>query len=336
MVQDTLDESEKTYSVNNIEFSPELLRECWFLAGPTASGKSAVALQLAQELDAEIIALDSMTIYQGMDIGTAKPTLEEQRIVKHHLFDIIAPHTEYSIARYLQDAKNICEEILARNKKPFFVGGTGLYLKAILRGMSTGPASDEKFRLRYLQQWQTAPEIVYAELKLKDPVSASRLHINDSKRIIRALEVYELTGTPLSSMQGHQAKPLTDRSQHVYWIDPPRTWLYDRINLRVEHMLSAGLINEVQQLLSNPQGLSSTARQGLGYKEVADYLQVEPELNDLKRYAEMVNQIQTRTRQFAKRQHTWFRNLEECIPLKIHGHETPAQICKLILKLANA
>jgi len=306
----------------------DLLRRCLILAGPTAAGKSAVGLELAERIGAEIIALDSMTLYRGMDIGTAKPSRAERERIPHHLIDILDPHEEYSLAEYLVAAEAACREILGRGKTPLFVGGTGLYLRSLLRGVFDGPPADPEVRQCLEDLARTEGELaLHRRLQEVDLATAARLHPHDIRRVIRALEVHQLTGIPLSRQQ-REAAPLApgDRPPLVGWLAPPRDWLYDRINRRVEEMFAAGLVEEVRALLDAPQGLGPTARQGLGYREVIEYL------NGVHSLAEAITLIQTHTRQFAKRQHTWFRNLEECSPIEITGSESPAELAERLAR----
>jgi len=309
-----------------MKFSTDILQQCWFLAGPTACGKTSSALLLAKELGAEIVSLDSMAIYRQMDIGTAKPTIKEQRMVPHHVIDIIEPYAEYSLAEYLQAAEQACRGILNRQHIPLFVGGTGLYLRGVLRGLFTGPPADSEFR----QQLEaTAAQhdamYLYHQLVEVDRPAAEKLHPNDHRRLIRALEVFHLTGQPFSQQQRQQPLPVHEQSQHVFWISPPRDWLHERINRRVVEMFANGLVDEVSQLLSAAQPLSQSARQALGYKELIDVLETDADP------ACAIPIIQTRTRQFAKRQHTWFRNLEECHPIEITGKECTTELVDRIL-----
>ena len=307
----------------------QLLRQCWFLAGPTASGKTAVGIELAEQLGAEIVSLDSMTLFRGMDIGTAKPSVEERRGIPHHLLDVIEPHEDYSLAQYVTAAEQVCREIVDRGRVPLFVGGTGLYLRGLLRGVFAGPPADWSLR----ERWQNfakehgAPAL-HARLQQIDPVAAARLAPQDERRIIRALEVHELTGTPLSDQQREQPLALEVRPSHVYWLAPDRAWLHERINTRVETMFAAGLVDEVRHLQNSSRPWSRTAAQALGYKETLEYLSGARDL------PETIAFIQTRTRQFAKRQHTWFRNLEECTAVPISGTARPADIAQLLRKQA--
>lgn len=325
-----------------MSFSPEVLAGCWFLTGPTASGKTAASLELADKLNAEIIALDSMTLYRGMDIGTAKPSAREQQLIPHHLIDVLDPHEEYSLADYIGAAELACQEIMSRGRVPLFVGGTGLYLRGLLRGVFAGPAADWETRRRLEQTAMREGALaLWEHLNRVDPVSANRLHPNDQRRIIRAIEVFELTGQPLSLLQTQGVRPTDQQPRHVYWLSSPREWLHHRINVRVEQMFQEGLVDEVKRLMQGPLGISHTARQALGYKEVIDWIEGGPErpisassrppVNQSKPTEDLIQTIQTRTRQFAKRQETWFRNLEECHPVVIDGTENPAEIAQLLL-----
>lgn len=320
-----------------MRFSPELLRRCWFLAGPTACGKSDVALKLAerlrteQGLGIEIVSLDSMTLYRRMNIGTAKPSAEERRRAPHHLFDILEPSQEFSVAEYLVAAEQVCQGIVACGGTPLFVGGTGLYLRSLLRGVFEGPPANDELRQRLeTEAARDGAETLHRRLRQLDPTTAERLHPNDLRRVVRALEVIELTGQPLSAQHREEPLPPDQRPTHVMWLSPPRDWLYDRINRRVVAMLEAGWLDEVRALLAEPQPLSHTASQALGYKELIEHLRGERSLGVA------IEWIQTRTRQFAKRQHTWFRNLEECRPLPITGEESPAEVAAKFVNLTSS
>lgn len=311
----------------------DLLRRCWFLAGPTACGKSDVALELAERLraehhrDVEIVSLDSMTLYRRMDVGTAKPSDADQRRVPHHLFDILEPSQEFSVAEYLIAAERACREIVARGGTPLFVGGTGLYLRSLLRGVFEGPPANDELRQRLESEAaRDGADVLFQRLQQLDSVTAKRLHPNDLRRVVRALEVFELTGQPLSAQHREEPLPTDQRPANVFWLSPPRDWLYERINVRVERMLAAGWIEEVRSLLSEPQPLSLTAGQALGYKELIEHLRGERTL------ADATTTIQMRTRQFAKRQHTWFRNLEECRAIAITGCESASEIAAVIVE----
>lgn len=286
--------------------------EALVLTGPTGSGKSALALELAQRLDAEIVSMDSMTLYRGMDIGTAKPTIEERSRVPHHLIDVLDPWESASVAWWLDRASDCCREITARGKRVLFVGGTALYLKALMFGLFDGPPADESLRRRLTDEaGQLGQGALHERLRQVDPVSADRLHPNDLRRVIRALEVWELTGQPLSAWQTQWPQAVSGPESpfpRVLWLDVPRPELYDRINARVKAMVADGLVEEVRALRHLPTPLSREAAQGLGYKEMFDYLDGRATL------AQTIDCIQTRSRQFAKRQMTWFRHISGCRP----------------------
>lgn len=280
---------------------------CWYLSGPTGSGKSRVGIALAQKLGAEIISLDSMAIYREMDIGTAKVMPEDRKGIPHHMIDIVDPSEEYSLSQYVHDARNKIDEIQLRGKKVLFVGGTPLYLKGMLRGIFEGPPADTEYR----QQLETemkgkAPEFLLNRLKKVDPVTAERLHPNDSRRIIRALEVYQATGKPISAFQNQFDTGTPAEQCHVYVLQTPRETLYAKINKRVDKMIYEGLLDEARELLERKLPLGKTARQALGYREMFEY--IDKKLS----YGDAVDLIKQNTRQFAKRQETWFRGLCEC------------------------
>jgi tRNA dimethylallyltransferase len=309
-----------------MHFDLSLLQRCWFLAGPTACGKSAAGCALAARLNAEIIALDSMSLYRGMDVGTAKPDAGLRARVPHHLIDILDPHEDYSLAEYVLAAETAARAIAGRGRTPLFVGGTGLYLRGVLRGVFQGPPADWKLR-RELEALAASAgnEAVHARLREVDPALAERFPPEDLRRVIRGIEVFQRTGVPLSLQQ--RQKPLLPEEwpRHVYWLHPPRAWLYERIDRRVEEMFRNGLVAEVERLLALEKPPGRTARQALGYKEVIDHVEGRLKLSDA------VALIQTRTRQFAKRQHTWFRNLVECTAVEMSGTETPAEIAERVL-----
>jgi len=313
-----------------MQLSSTLLRNCWFLTGPTAVGKTQVALILAKRLDAEIISLDSMSLYQRMDIGTAKPTPEQRRAVPHHLIDLLEPHEEYSLADYVSAAGTVCGSIIERGRRPLFVGGTALYLRSLLRGVFDGPPADWEYRsvLQREAGQQDDSGTLHRRLQEVDPAAAARLHPNDTRRLVRALEVFHSTGKPISQQQRQEPLPLGERPDHIYWLSPPRAWLHDRINRRVEEMFANGLTDEVRSLLAQNRQLSRTAGQALGYKEVVTFLQGSETLE------ETIERVQTRTRQFAKRQCTWFRNLEECREIEMTGTENANDLAEKILVAA--
>src|SRR5579875_491565 len=260
------------------------------LTGPTGSGKSRLALDLAERLDAEIISMDSMALYRRMDIGTAKPTQEDRRRVPHHLLDVLEPWESASVAWWLARARECCRDIVQRGKRPLFVGGTPLYLKALLYGLFEGPPADETIRRRLsVEAAATGAAALHARLAAVDPVSAGRLHPNDVRRVIRALEVWELTGRPISAWQTQWYDPVIGQRavaelnmpavrHRCLCLDLPRSELYARINARVERMIAEGLIEEVRALRQLEHPLSREAAQALGYKEMFAYLEGRADL----------------------------------------------------------
>jgi tRNA dimethylallyltransferase len=310
-----------------MQIPSENLKRCWFLAGPTACGKSEAAIVLAHEIHAEILSMDSMAIYRGMDLGTAKPSPEQRAMIPHHLLDLCEPHESFSVAQYLNAASDAVRDVIDRGRVALFVGGTGLYLRALLRGVFDGPQILPQARQQLKQELGSdSSETLHQRLQAVDPQSARRIHANDVRRIVRALEVYLATGQPLSEAQRQVPLPASDRPRNVFWLSPPRRWLYERIDRRVERMFADGLIGEVRRLRAGALDLSRTARQALGYKEVIAHLEQNVPL------AETMALVQTRTRQFAKRQHTWFRHLEECRPIEITGTESPTELATLVLE----
>ena len=301
----------------------------WFLTGPTASGKSAIGLELARLLGAEVISLDSMALYRGMDIGTAKPNTAERQAVPHHLIDVIEPHEEYSVAQYVTEATRVVAEILSRGRVPLFVGGTPLYLKSLLRGIFPGPPADWTLRDRLAAEEVAEPGVLHGQLAAIDPIAAARLSRNDTRRIIRALEVFEKTGATISSVQQQFDVARTAEECRVFALDRPRDELNARIDERVEAMFAAGLVDEVRGLAAGGS-LSRTASQAVGYREVLEHLAGGLSL------ADTIALVKVRTRQFAKRQMTWFRSLSECRRIEMDGVGNPAEVAEKLLKLGQA
>jgi tRNA dimethylallyltransferase len=281
--------------------------DCWFLTGPTASGKTEIGLELAERLNAEIVSLDSMTLYREMDIGTAKPTPDQRQRVPHHLIDILSPDEEYSLSAYVDAATAAIHAIRKRGREILFVGGTPLYLKALLRGIFRGPPADWEFRRQIEEELRTVGlEALHQRLQQVDPLSAAKLHPHDKRRIIRALEVYRLTGRPISHLQTQFEEARPAEQCRVFALGWPRAMLHQRIHQRVEAMFAAGLVDEVQGILARHQALSRTASQAVGYREVIQSLRQGDDL------AQTIETVKTRTRRFARHQETWFRSLSEC------------------------
>ena len=288
-----------------------------YLTGPTAVGKTAVGVALARLLGAEVVALDSMTLYRGMDIGTAKPTFAERGGVPHHLIDMLDPWESASVADYRDWAFRVVADLEARGRRALFVGGTALYLKTLLRGLFEGPGADPALR-RSLEAEadRLGNPAMHARLATLDPATATRLHPNDRRRVVRALEVIESTGRTLSEQQVEHIRPAPESVQ-VYALERPRAELLGRIDRRVEAMFADGLVEEVRALRSGPRPLSMVPSQGVGYREVIDLLEGRGDL------ANAVSMTQARTRQFAKRQATWFRGLVEVRAWPVAPDEPP-------------
>lgn len=272
------------------------------LVGATASGKTALSLDAAQALGCEILCMDSMQIYRRMDIGTAKPTAAERTLVPHHLLDIVDPDAGFSVAEYVTQAHETIRQIVDRGHIPMLVGGTGLYLRGLSLPMDYGGLpSDPAIRTALQAQLEeNGAESLHARLASVDPVTAARLHPNDTRRVIRALEIHQLTGQPMSA---HQTPTDADAPYafQLYAVDWPRAELHARINLRVEQMMREGLLDEVEGLLRSGIDASMQSMQGLGYKELIPVIQGHADLKDA------VEQIKTGTRNYARRQLIWFR-----------------------------
>jgi len=303
----------------------ESFHDCWFLTGATAAGKTAIGIALAQRLNAEIISLDSMTIYRGMDIGTAKPSRELQTLVPHHLIDIVDPCDEFSVAQYIDAAAQIVSNIRARGHERLFVGGTPLYLKSLLRGLFNGPPADWNLRREIEAELaHVGEEALYERLSQIDPVAASQIHPHDTRRLIRALEVFRATGEPISHQQLQVDDGRPAEECRVFVLRRRREELHERIEARVHAMVDAGLVDEVRGLIANGGELGRTARQAVGYREALAYLNGEYDDD------EMVARITYRTRRFAKRQGTWFRSLSECRFVDLEGDPNPQDIAERI------
>lgn len=276
------------------------------MAGPTASGKSALGVKLARELGAEIVSLDSMAVYRLLDVGTAKPTPGQRAAVPHHVVDVVDPGECYSVARWLADAAVAVDRIRTRGKRVLFVGGTPLYLRALRDGLAQVPGEDPEFRTMAAAEVAAhGPAGLHARLTEVDPESAARIHPHDAKRIIRALEVERVSGVPLSRSFAPAPHPVFAR--HLLALDIPRRELHDRIDRRVERMFATGLVEETQAALAVPGGIGPTAIQAAGYAEAVDFL-----AGRIDRAAAILR-TQQRTRRLAKRQLTWLRSFRSAI-----------------------
>jgi tRNA dimethylallyltransferase len=293
------------------------LHRAIYLTGPTAVGKTAVGVALARLLGAEVVALDSMTLYRGMDIGTAKPSPAERGGVPHHLIDVLDPWESASVAEYRGWALAAVAGVEARGKRALFVGGTALYLKALLRGLFAGPGADPERRRELEEEADRGGDAaLHARLAALDPATAARLHPNDRRRVVRALEVIAATGQPLSRLQNEHGRP-APAGVAVFALERPRGELRDRIDRRVVAMFADGLVAEVGALLAGPRPPGPVAAQGVGYREVLDHLAGRAGLDAT------IALVQARTRQFAKRQATWFRGLAEVRPWPVAPDEPP-------------
>ena len=283
------------------------------LMGPTASGKTALACELYERGNYELISVDSALVYKDMDIGTAKPSKEEQALYPHHLIDIITPLEVYSAAEFVEDACKLIDEIHARGKTPILVGGTMLYFKALLEGLSTNlPSADYQIRDEIvakadLEGWQA----VYEELKSVDRLAGEKFKVSDKQRIIRALEVFKITGQPITKLQSEQPRNVPSRySFHNYALLPDRLELHGRIELRLKKMWGIGFLNEVEELMIKydlDENLPSA--RSVGYRQAIDFLLKSDKSHKSK--LEMEDKSLFATRQLAKRQYTWLRSLQE-------------------------
>ena len=273
------------------------------IAGPTASGKTALGIEKALALDGEIVSADSMQIYRGMDIGTAKATPDERLAVRHHMIDIVNPDEDYSVARYVNDAAKCCDDILSRGKLPIIVGGTGLYIDSLLSGRDFGEY-DTSLRPELGAHYdEVGGEAMLKELSLFDPERASILKPNDKKRIVRAFEVYRLSGITITE-HDRLSRQIPPRYEYDFiFLNPDRDELYERINNRVDKMISLGLVDEVSSLLKTVDE-SCTSMQAIGYKEIVQYLKGELTLNEASEL------IKLSSRRYAKRQVTWFKRYD--------------------------
>lgn len=302
-----------------------------YLTGPTASGKTRIALEVAQRIDAEILSVDSMAVYRGMDIGTAKPTLSEREIIPHHLIDIRDPIDEYSVAEFLKDAHRVASEIRARGKRVMLVGGTPLYLKSLLCGFFQGPEADWDFRKEIEEEVsQRGPELLHERLAQVDPLSAHRIMPNDIRRMTRALEVAKLTGLPLSHWQTQFESFAIPQKSQAYVLAWDRSVLHQRVAARVESMVQLGLVEEVRRLIDRFGGLGRTASQAVGYKEPLEFLAGKIP------FTTMQEQIVIHTRQFVRRQEIWFRSMPSLQRIEMSASTTNQDFTKAIDRIAQS
>ena len=294
---------------------PKLL----FVVGPTASGKTDAAIELALRCGGEIVSADSVAIYRGMDIGSAKPSIEEMRGVPHHLLSFADPAVPYSVSEYKRDALRCIADILARGRQPIVCGGTGLYVNALLFPLDFGSApADASVR----EKWnrflaEKGPAALHAELKKVDPVSAAEIHENNTRRVVRALEIYECSGVPKSAQRAPDAPPDLPYEPVLAGLTRPRPSLYARCDARVDAMLRAGLVEEVRALRIGGLSDGTQSMQAIGYKEIAAYLRGETTLEEAR------ENMQRNTRHLAKRQLTWFRALDKIRWFDLESYADP-------------
>ncbi len=272
------------------------------IVGPTAVGKTYVSVELAKKLNTEIISADSMQIYKGMDVGTAKITEQEKHGIIHHMIDIINPDENFSVSEFKYDSEKIIDELLLDNKIPVIVGGSGLYVNSLIYDLDFGNAkSDTKLREYYTYYYnEHGEDALYDKLLKIDPEAAEKIHKNNVKRVIRALEVYDLTGIKFSELNTDIRKESNKYDCILIGLSMERKALYERINQRVDEMLSNGLIDEVKSLIDKGYDKNLVSMRGIGYKEIIDYLEGNTDLE------ETINILKRNTRRFAKRQFTWF------------------------------
>ncbi len=284
------------------------------VAGPTASGKTACAVELARRIDGEVVSADSMQIYRGMDVLSAMPTVEEMRGVPHHMLGVADPSEKYSVAMYRDRANQIIADILAQGKRAVVCGGTGLYINALTRPLSFSERSDEKLHdeLMALAEELGGKRRLHDMLAQVDPESAKRLHENDVRRVARAVEIYRLTGVTQTEQAKIDAQREGDYDETIFALDWPREALYARIDRRVDEMLQNGLVEEVRRLMSEEERYP-TAAQAIGYKEIAAALMGRMSM------AEAINLVKQASRNYAKRQMTWFRRDARTIWIPAQG-----------------
>jgi len=296
-----------------------------FITGPTAVGKTEAAVYLAQKLNAEIISCDSMQVYKGMDIITSKPSALLRKNVGHHLIDIIPPVKEYNVSKYRRQALRKIKEVIKKGRIPVLAGGTGLYMSILIDGIFKAKSQNQNIRnCLYKQAGQLGNGYLYEKLKNVDPGAALKIHPNDTKRVIRALEVFESTGKPISYLQKQRKGLSREYDVKVFCINMPREKLYKRIDARVEKMFADGLVSEVKRLLKSR--LSKTASYAIGIRELKGYFDGLYDLEEAKRL------MKRNTRLYAKRQLTWFRKDKRIHWINISDKEKPSSVANRIFE----
>ncbi len=296
--------------------------------GVTASGKGRLAFDLAREINGEIVSIDSMKVYRRMDIGTAKPGVEQRKLAKYHLVDIVEPSDSFTVGIFLEKAREIIATIEDAGKNAIISGGTAMYIKTLLYGLFDGPGSDEVIRDRLKKRIEDeSSQKLHEEMSKVDPEAGERIHPNDARRIVRALEVYEITGKPISSFQQQFSAEPTQDDWVIIGLRRQKEDASSRINLRVKKMVEAGLVDEVKSLLAEEKPLSKQAAGAIGYAEIIDHLNGEISLE------EAIERIKINTRKFAKSQRTWFKTFKNVNWLDIAENETPQSILQRALEI---
>jgi tRNA dimethylallyltransferase len=298
------------------------------ILGVTASGKGRLAFELAEKTGTEIISIDSMKVYRRMDIGTAKPSADHRRQIKYHLIDVVEPSESFSVDRFLSTTDEAIQKIRSAQKPVIAVGGTAMYIKALLHGIFEGPGSDDRIRQRLKAQIaEEGTALLHKKLTEIDAVAAERIHPNDARRIVRALEVYELTGRPISSFQQQFDAESVSGDWKIIGLRRDKANASSRINRRVEKMLEEGLVDEVRSLLAEDKPLSKQAASAIGYAEIIDHLNCGLSLE------KAVEKIKINTRRFAKAQRTWFKTFKNVNWLDITEGQTSEDILSCTFNL---
>lgn len=301
-----------------------------FLIGCTASGKGRIGLELARRLGGEIVSVDSMKIYRRMDIGTAKPSQEARRAVPHHLIDVVEPSEPYSLARYVEEADQAIRDIAAKGRPVLAVGGTMLYVRGLTAGVFAGPGADPEFRRAFRERAaREGTPALHAELTRVDPKAAARIHVNDLRRIERALEVYHLAGSPISELQQQWERPTSRYDCRIAALRRPKEQANRRINARVHRMIEAGLVDEVKRLLGEPGGIGHQAAQAVGYAEIIAHLRGHWNL------ADAVERIKINSRHLAKHQRTWMRRIPGIRWVDLTEDDTVEEVADRVLQAWN-
>lgn len=301
------------------------------VVGVTASGKGRLAFDLARQIGAEIVSIDSMKVYRRMDIGTGKPPAQVRQQVRHHLIDVVEPSEAFSVGRFLELADAAIERIKSAGKPVIAVGGSAMYIKALLYGLFEGPGTDEKIRRELKRRIAVeGTAALHAELAAIDPLAGERIRPNDARRIIRALEVYQLSGEPISALQQQG----WTRAYRGHWkiiaLRRDKADANSRINTRVKRMIEQGLVNEVKALLAEDRPLNRQARSAIGYAEIIDYLAGAMSLD------KAIEKIKINTRRFAKSQRTWFKAFRSINWLDVAGTEGPEQVLERAIEMLDS